>query len=47
MGEHLYKNWIIYVLLIGFVWFVMSVYRSAWRDENRKKQGEAQKKNVV
>lgn len=39
MAEHLFKNWIVYVLIIGFVWFVVSVYRHAWREE-RNKQGQ-------
>lgn len=44
MAENLYKNWIIYVLLIGFIWFVISVYRNAWREEKKKKQDELKEK---
>jgi hypothetical protein len=44
MAEHLFKNWIVYVLLIGFILFVTSIYRNAWREEKKKKQGESQEK---
>ena len=37
MGEHLFKNWIIYVLLCGFIWFIASIYIRAHRDEAEKK----------
>ena len=45
MVEHLFKNWMVYVLMGGFVWFVISIYRSAKRDE-KKKDAEAAKRII-
>lgn len=37
MTEHLAKNWIVYVLLAGFIWFVAYTYIHSHREERKKK----------
>lgn len=45
MGEHLLKNWIVYILLGGFVWFVISVYIHSRKEEKkRQEQDNSQEK---
>jgi hypothetical protein len=44
MAEHLFKNWIVYVLLGGFAWFVAAVYRNAKREEKKKEIGQKDNK---
>ena len=39
MPEHLFKNWIIYVLLGGFVWFVGYLIIISWK-QARKERAE-------
>jgi len=38
MGEHLFKNWIVYVMIGGFVWFVIYAYFTARKDEKKEKE---------
>jgi len=46
MAEHLFKNWIVYLLLGGFIWFVASVYIHSHREEKkRQEQDKKQEKN--
>jgi len=44
MGN-LAKNWPVYILLAGFIWFVVSVYRHAWREEKKRQEQESSKKD--
>lgn len=41
MGEHLFKNWPVYILLAGFIIFVTNVYIHSRKGEKGK---EAQNK---
>jgi len=34
MGD-LAKNWPVYILLAGFVWFIVYVYIHSWRQEKK------------
>lgn len=43
MAEHLFKNWLVYVLLGGFIWFIVSVHRHAWREEKKRQEQEKNK----
>jgi len=45
MAEHLFKNWPIYILLAGFIWFVTSVIIHANKEE-KKKQGQGKDKQA-
>jgi len=45
MAEHLFKNWIVYVLLVGFIWFVTSVYIHSHKEEKKEKEQENNKKS--
>ena len=38
MGEHLFKHWPIYVLMAGFIWFIVAIYRNAWREERKRQE---------
>ena len=40
MTEHLFKNWPIYILLAGFIWFVASVTIHAHKEEKKKQEQE-------
>lgn len=42
MIEHLLKNWIVYILLGGFIWFVVAVYINSQKQINGKRE-ESQK----
>lgn len=37
MGD-LAKNWPVYILLAGFIWFVVYVYIHSWRQEKKNKE---------
>ena len=39
MGEHLLKNWIVYIMLGGFIWFVVYIIIYS-RKEDKKEQGQ-------
>jgi hypothetical protein len=43
MAEHLLKNWPIYILLAGFIWFVASVTIHANKEENKRQEQEKNK----
>ncbi len=45
MAEHLFKNWIVYVLLGGFVWFVIYTYVVSHKDEKKNQEQENSKKS--
>lgn len=38
MGEHLFKNWPIYILLSGFVWFVAYLLISTWKKLRKERE---------
>jgi hypothetical protein len=38
MGAHLFKNWMVYVGIIGFIWFLFAVLRNAKRQEKMKQE---------
>lgn len=42
MGEHLLKNWIVYVLLGGFIWFVAFVYIHSHKEEKKRREQDKQ-----
>ncbi len=45
MGEHLFKNWPIYILLSGFVWFVAYLLISTWKQARKEReQNKSQEK---
>jgi hypothetical protein len=44
MAEHLFKNWPVYVLLIGFIWFLTGVIIHANKEERKKIEQENSKK---
>jgi len=44
MTEHLFKNWPIYILMTGFIWFVASVTIHANREEKKRREQENSKK---
>jgi hypothetical protein len=44
MAEHLFKNWPIYILMTGFIWFVASVTIHANREEKKRREQENSKK---
>jgi len=46
MGEHLFKNWIVYIMLGGFIWFVtyMIIY-SRKEDKKEEEQIKAKEKD--
>jgi len=44
MTEHLFKNWPIYILMTGFIWFVASVAIHANREEKKRREQENSKK---
>ena len=43
MAEHLFKNWIVYLLLGGFIWFVASVYIHSHREEKKSQEQDKKK----
>ena len=43
MEEHLFKNWIVYVLLGGFIWFVTFVYIHSHKEEKKRQEQEKNK----
>jgi hypothetical protein len=47
MGEHLFKNWIVYVLLGGFVYFVGYLLINARREEKKKEAEQKDGKKKV
>jgi hypothetical protein len=44
MAEHLLKNWPIYILMTGFIWFVTSVIIHANKEEKKRIEQEKSKK---
>ena len=38
MAEHLLKNWPIYILMTGFIWFVTSVVIHANKEEKKRQE---------
>lgn len=38
MGERLFKDWPVYVLMGIFIWFVAAVYRNGKREEKKRQQ---------
>jgi hypothetical protein len=44
MAEHLFKNWPIYILMTGFIWFVASVTIHANKEEKKRREQENSKK---
>lgn len=38
MGEHLFKNWPVYVGLIGFAWLVIAMVRSSREVEKKEEE---------
>ena len=44
MAEHLFKNWPIYILLAGFIWFLVSVIIHANKEEKKRQEQEKSKK---
>ena len=44
MAEHLFKNWPIYILMTGFIWFVASVTIHANKEEKKRREQEKSKK---
>ncbi len=44
MVEHLFKNWPIYILMTGFIWFVASVTIHANKEEKKRREQENSKK---
>ena len=44
MTEHLFKNWPVYILLVGFIWFVASVTIHANKEEKKRREQENSKK---
>lgn len=45
MAEHLFKNWIVYVLLGGFIWFFAYVCIHSHKEEKRRQEQENSKKS--
>jgi len=44
MAEHLLKNWPVYILMTGFMWFVTSVIIHANKEERKRQEQEKSKK---
>ncbi len=43
MAEHLFKNWPVYILLAGFIWFVANVYIHSHKEEKKRQEQEKNK----
>lgn len=43
MAEHLFKNWPIYILMTGFICFIVSIIIHANKEEKKRQEQEKSK----
>ena len=44
MGEHLFKNWPIYILMVLFIWVVVYAFINGKKEEKKRQEEEKSKK---
>ncbi len=44
MGEHLFKNWPVYILMAGFIWLVVYTFINSHKEEKKQEQEKSKEK---